>query len=383
MQVRSWTPKWYRIALHGDTVDPYEIVRPIMNMCGANRLSPRDFYWEVNSAYHDAEAMVYECLHSEMFPGLRKKWDRLLSPLTNAAPRSLRWLDVGCGTGLVGTHLADLIGDRIAEAVLLDPSSVMLEQCQRNAAYWPFHSCFVMGTAEKLPSDMIFDLVTVNSVLHHVVELPNLLGQLTSLVRDGGFLITCHDPRYEALKDLILKGRTYCARYRARYPKMKYRFIRSLPEPVVSLARRARRRRPVLSKGLVLQDLAEQERWHAADAVISATNDRLTRRGLLGRPLAPREIWAVTDIHVPGQPGGFGKGIKLDFLKSHLAPLEMDDYFTYGFFGSLVPPKFLERAEDTLFRKSDPHGTFFGSRWQRRTSNHSSQMKPSVSSGHV
>jgi len=103
------------------------------------------------------------------------------------------------------------------------------------------------------------------------------------------------------------------------------------------------------------------------DGVIRATNDVLLRKGVISRALSPLEVWAVTDFHVPGQPGGFGAGIALEYLARHLDPLQLEDYFTYDFFGSAGQPlpDRLAGAEHTLLQRSDRHGLLFASRWRK------------------
>src|SRR6266513_925099 len=222
---------------------PYEPLRPIMNACGTTQCSPEQFYWAVNRAYHEAEAPFYEHLHAHMFKGLRAKWERLTSPLLGAPARSLGWLDVGCGTGLVGSFLAELLGDRICEGVLVDTSSAMLGECRRRARDWPFSTSFVVGTIESLQSEPAFDLVTVDSVIHHVVDLESFCARIAGMVRSGGFLLTCQDPRGEASSDLILKARAALVQY--LHPQsIRYRLLEHLPEPVVRLVRRLKRKRP-------------------------------------------------------------------------------------------------------------------------------------------
>jgi len=78
-------------------------------------------------------------------------------------------------------------------------------------------------------------------------------------------------------------------------------------------------------------------------------------------------VWAVTDFHVPGQPGRFGAGIGLEYLTRHLDPLQVEDYFTYNFFGYAGQslPDYLVAAENTLFQRSDRHGMLFASRWRK------------------
>jgi glycogen(starch) synthase len=350
--------------------DPYDALGPLMVACGARAISPRQFWREVDRAYHAAEAPVYEQAHRDMVRELPAKWKRLLSPLDAAGRRSLRWLDVGCGTGLVGTMMSALCGDRISQAVLIDPSPSMIARCRTAAASWPFGAGFVVGTVESLAARPAFDLITLNSVLHHVVELDAFCARISRLLRPGGYLITCQDPRTAARSDPVLRVRMLlgrCAGVSAG--TVRYRVVGALPRshPVVRLSRALRRRRgmePVRASHGATPDPSPAA---IVASLIDNTNAELLRRRVVRRPLSPREVWAVTDFHVPGQPGNIGRGIDLELLKRRLRPLQLDDHFTYGFFGcagQAVPPR-LASVEESLFQKSDPHGSMFATRWRK------------------
>ncbi len=319
----------------------YDRLRPLMQRARATHLAPQQFYWEVNAAYHAAEARVYDAVHSDMFRALLPKWARLVRPLVAAPAGSLRWLDVGCGTGLVGSFLAPLLGERIGEAVLLDPSPAMLDRCRARSGEWPFRARFTPGTIEAVANTGPYHLVTTNSVLHHVVELEAFCGALASLTQPGGYVLTCQDPRAEAQTDAVLAQRLRAGR----------RPVRRLARRVRRLAGRALRR--VLRRADLFTELAAH------------TNQQLLDKQVTGAPLPLEMIWAITDFHVPGQPGGIGAGISLATLRGGFAGLVLDDYFTYSFFGDQPLSRAQAEREAAWFEQGDPHGTHFGSRWRR------------------
>jgi ubiquinone/menaquinone biosynthesis C-methylase UbiE len=98
---------------------------------------------------------------------------------------TLRVLDVGCGPGTIGLHLAAVAG----EVVGVDPVPQMLGQAARLAAAAGLgHRIrWVQGTAEDLPrlGLGVFDLVTVGSALYWM-DAPRLLRDLDELVVPGG-----------------------------------------------------------------------------------------------------------------------------------------------------------------------------------------------------
>jgi len=316
----------------------YDQLRPIMDQCQST-VSSKDFYWAVNLAFHEVESDVYVAIHSVMIATLRQTWSRLLASLLCAPARSLDWLDIGCGPGVLGSLLNERLGNRIRCALFLDPSAAMIAKCRGGSTAWDFDSEFLVGTISDVPRTRRFNLVTADSVLHHVVELEDFCLQVQSLVAPGGYFATCFDPRAEAAEDPTLAlRRALCKGF------LSWRLVR----PILGRVYRRLRRLPPPENRLE-----------------EATNKRLLEAGVIRRHLDIHSIWAVTDFHVPGQPGRFGRGIERDWLASRLSRMAPQEYFTYYFFtdAKLVWP--FTRLERRLYNRRDPHGMLFGSGWER------------------
>jgi SAM-dependent methyltransferase len=306
-------------------------------------VEPKEFYWAVNRAYHAAESANYETLHKDMFEGLGGVWGRLLRHLP-PEPARLRVLDVGAGTGLVEQFLVKHCPDRIERVVVLDPSKEMLDQSRKKATQWPFASEFQLGDISSIPGGATFHVVTMNSVLHHIVELDAFCNALRTLIVSGGCFLHAHDPRDGAADDEILSSRKrQVAEKTVRRPSM-YRRLRAGVGGVVRSVTGMRRLPP-----LALE-----------------TCRPLLEQGIIARPMDMESIWAVTDFHVPGQPGSIGHGISLAALQEWLGPsFRRQDTFTYQFFG--LPWDHLDAddraTEEALMAKSDPHGAVFAAAW--------------------
>jgi SAM-dependent methyltransferase len=100
-------------------------------------------------------------------------------------------LDVGCGTGVLATRLADL-GYQITG---LDPSRRMLEHLVRSRADIPT----VVGDGTSLPfPDGTFALTYCVAVMHHVAEreaVRKTLMEMARVTRSGGhILVWDHNP---------------------------------------------------------------------------------------------------------------------------------------------------------------------------------------------
>ena len=93
-------------------------------------------------------------------------------------------LDVACGTGLVATAAAKILGS--AETITcLDPSQGMLNVARKKLA-----ARFVVGRAERLPfPDNSFDFLTMGYALRHVLTLDEAFSEYHRVLKPGGKLV--------------------------------------------------------------------------------------------------------------------------------------------------------------------------------------------------
>ena len=100
--------------------------------------------------------------------------------------KSLRVLDVGCGTGRHAIPMAK----KGAQVLALDPSSEMLAKAKKKAQKENVKIDFRLGTVESIGSDIgEFDLVLCCLVLGHVPDLMKAVSVLASHVTSQGSLI--------------------------------------------------------------------------------------------------------------------------------------------------------------------------------------------------
>jgi ubiquinone/menaquinone biosynthesis C-methylase UbiE len=323
-----------------DEQNPYEPLSAIMSKFGAE-CSPKEFYWSVNIAYHRAEAAVYDEKHEHMFSTLQLIWKRLLSNLPNN-PKKLVFLDVGAGTGLVGHFLNLYIPDRVEKYYALDPSQAMLDRCRGKSESWVFPSDFVHGDLSSFNNEILINVVTVNSVLHHIVELQVFFSQVQDILDKGGLLLTAQDPRQEAINDEI-----YLKRINENTPKYQASKLLKFRQCIVGMIRKFKKKP------------------YPQPVIVQSVCNELLENGIITKPIDKESIYSVTDFHVHRPTYGIGKGIARNDLISWLTNCELLDYFSYQFLG--WPPWLNEKQkkqEIDLWKSNDPHGLQFGSAWR-------------------
>lgn len=96
----------------------------------------------------------------------------------------LQLLDVACGTGLMATAAAKILGGTDT-MTCLDPSEGMLAVARRK-----LNANFVVGRAEELPfPDESFDFLTMGYALRHVTSLETTFCEFRRVLRPGGKLL--------------------------------------------------------------------------------------------------------------------------------------------------------------------------------------------------
>ncbi len=134
----------------------------------------------------------------ERFNALAAEWDdsplragiarAVAAAIADAVPFRLdmQALEYGCGTGLVSVLLADRLG-RIMAADVADQMLAVLERKRLAAGLDHIETRRLDLTVDPLPIER-FDLVFSSMTLHHIDDVPRLLGRLHDLLVPGGWL---------------------------------------------------------------------------------------------------------------------------------------------------------------------------------------------------
>lgn len=142
--------------------------------------------------------MTAASANTERFNALAAAWDD--SPLRAGIARAaatavaatlplradMQALEYGCGTGLVSVVLADRLG-RIVAADVAEQMLAVLEQKRLAAGLDHLQTRRLDLTVDPLPAER-FDLIFSSMTLHHIDDVPRLLGRLRDLLAPGGWL---------------------------------------------------------------------------------------------------------------------------------------------------------------------------------------------------
>ena len=223
----------------------------------------------INEIYHDLEAKRYEQRHKEMYVVEKRFWQGLADKYF-VTDEPLVCLDYGTGTGLVPSVIGPLIKAEDT-FVCADISVEMLKECERNVKAC---SClckleFLKISGPRIPlSDHSVDVITMNSVLHHILDLKVFSEECTRALKPNGLLIASHEPN--------------SSRHLGKPRNFFYKLAEMSPfaEKIM---------RSVLSK--------VSPRWKLRNEMLLEIAEQLKKEGLIDYNLRGTEIQQIVDIH--------------------------------------------------------------------------------------
>jgi 2-polyprenyl-3-methyl-5-hydroxy-6-metoxy-1,4-benzoquinol methylase len=135
-----------------------------------DNFSERAKTWDANPMNHERSAAIAEALITAL-------------PDTS----SMRLLDFGAGTGILG----GLLAPRFKEIVLMDTAEGMVDVMKQKVAERRWNN--VMPVCHDLLAEEYkgasFDCIVLQLVLHHIEEVSTLLARFNHLLNTGGYLV--------------------------------------------------------------------------------------------------------------------------------------------------------------------------------------------------
>lgn len=116
------------------------------------------------------------------------RWSRAVAPIFLGwldAPERARWLDVGCGTGILSEAVADLCNP--AGIVGIDPSAAQIAEASRGRL--ASRACFHEADAMAIPhADASFDVVASALVINFIPDPGRAIKEMHRVVRRPGLI---------------------------------------------------------------------------------------------------------------------------------------------------------------------------------------------------
>jgi len=164
----------------------------------------------VNELYHDLTYEQYASVHPEIFEREKERWRRITRQFLNHA-QPITVLDVGTGTGFVPNTIARLLG-RDDIFICSDISKCMLSAAKKDLVGRKLPCKFrFVKIRSHVPYQLPFetaavDMVTMNSVLHHVQETDAFLREIDRVLKPNGLLLIGHEPNKHFYRNAFLRS---------------------------------------------------------------------------------------------------------------------------------------------------------------------------------
>ena len=155
--------------------------------------------------FSDGVRFHEEIAHSWSNGYRRKSFNKRLSTFLAIFDRTVKaqqkWLDLGCGSGVLTRELLD----REAIVTAVDGSPTMLDEVnmlQRDAPSLPLN-CILSDVKDlNMIQDSYFDGVLCSSVIEYTENPQDVLEEIARVLRPGGVLILSTPPKWSALRTI-------------------------------------------------------------------------------------------------------------------------------------------------------------------------------------
>lgn len=266
----------------------------------------------VNELFHDFEHDKYHEDHPEIMDQETGRWNRLFKqPLREIdPPRTI--IDIGTGTGFVPLTIADKLSadDKI---ICSDISQKMLETAKYNIEQKDFSCQFEYIKIEPaIPLALPFetdsaDIITLNSVLHHIHGTKVFLKEIDRILKSGGLVIIAHEPNSKFKKNLLLQ-----------IDYLILSIIFNFQYTFFSLAKKIGLA-PILEKIYLKMNSKFREQRKKQEALTSQINDVLLKEHLIQKKLRRDQILKITDIKVfeGFDPSALFTNYEIDVLETY------------------------------------------------------------------
>lgn len=306
----------------------------------------------VNEIYHDLEGDKYSQKHEDIFVGEQDNWKKIISNLF-AEGENYTVLEVGVGTGFVASQICPQLSQG-SIYYCTDISDNILNAAKKNLKPQDYRCRIeflkIDGKSYPFPDNSI-DIVTINSVLHHIPNIPSFFSEMKRVLKPGGKMVIGHEPNKAFFSHPFLWN--------------QYRFLSLLFFPKQLLYR------VCLYFGIVdfVKFLLQKKSATAPvvseySGIVKEINKILLDEKSIDVPLSEEDISAIIDIHSPtAGRNDPSRGIDIRKDVSQFLPgFDITNYFSYNYLHKLSRRNFVfSFYEDCILKKIFPEAgaTFF------------------------
>lgn len=238
----------------------------------------------INELYHNIEADTYLERHPEIYSEEAIKWEEIGKKYFKRSER-LTVLDIGTGIGFVPSIIGKYLKN---DDVLIctDISQKMLDKAkERLLIYHDLNIKYIKADALEVSRLGIeADIITMNSVLHHLPDYENVLKDLEKLIKRGGLFIIMHERNQRYCKNVPLLLRIYQPLHQVN------RLIRGILKRILIVF------------GLYKNKIFPGDRSQI-EIFYSKVQQAIKNEGICDRKLTIEEINSIVDLHDPDEGG--------------------------------------------------------------------------------
>jgi ubiquinone/menaquinone biosynthesis C-methylase UbiE len=164
----------------------------------SNRLKPKiteQLILRINELYHDFENRLYNQRHPNLFQLETNRWNKIaVKYIWKDTP--VTCLDYGTGTGFVPKIIG--LGLKSSDKLICtDLSQEMLNVCEKDLKMLSLdcETTFLKSNGKNIAvPDGSVDILTINSVLHHLPDISEFFKESSRVLKHNGLLIIVHEP---------------------------------------------------------------------------------------------------------------------------------------------------------------------------------------------
>jgi len=296
----------------------------------------------VNMAFSEEEAEIYDDRHPEILIEEVDRWKEFGHFVARTfGDKKITILDIGTGTGFVPSIILPLVGEG-NRFICTDISARMLEIAREKLSKSRYQTeiIYKVGDIESLHfGDGSIDVITINSVLHHLPRPHRFLQRVDGVLKEDGVVMIAHEPNKLFFKNRLLRS-TYVLLERLN----KYTKIENYRRKIMKI-------------------FGKEDSQNTHRSLFERANLRLLNDKVIDEPLNSDEIEQLVDVCSPTASFKMDreKGFDPDqIVKGHFPNYKRIKVITYSHLGKIIPRNVFLRKLNSIFEKRYPYeGSLF------------------------